>query len=163
MKAKPTYSSDVFCFSTWVIPPSGYPGQPPGFARRHRSASHKSPFSTSQPRLTPSGPCTQCLSPIVRIMGGCSCRPNAQEGCVFSGCHLPTATKSNAPLPPAPLSSPSPAVEDGLLPGAQLVHSLGHHICKLHELAAEGRLAQQQDEGIHAAGGGRERGTAVLA
>ena len=49
-------------------------------------------------------------------------------------------------------SNPSPAVEDSLLPGAQPVHLLRHCVCKLDELAAEGRLTQQQDEGIHAAG-----------
>lgn len=49
---------------------------------------------------------------------------------------------------------PSPAVEDGLLPGAQLVHLRRHRVGELDERAAEGHLAEQQDEGIRA--GGRE-------
>lgn len=57
-----------------------------------------------------------------------------------------------------PARSPSPAVEDGLLPGAQPVRLGRHGVRKLHELAAEGGLAQQQDRGVHAGGPGRGEG-----
>ena len=57
-----------------------------------------------------------------------------------------------------PACGPSPAVEDGLLPGAQPVCLGCHGVRKLHELAAEGRLAQQQDRGVHAGGPGRGAG-----
>ena len=56
---------------------------------------------------------------------------------------------------PRPARGPSPAVEDGLLPGAQPVRLGRHGVGKLHELAAEGRLTQQQDRGVHAGGPGR--------
>ena len=59
-----------------------------------------------------------------------------------------------SPHRPAPPGGPAPAVEDGLLPGAKPVHLLRHRVGKLDELAAEGRLAEQQDEGVHAGGRG---------
>lgn len=60
-----------------------------------------------------------------------------------------------------PARGPSPAVEDGLLPGAQPVCLSCHSVRKLHELAAGGRLAQQQDRGVHAGAGERSRLTAA--
>lgn len=57
-----------------------------------------------------------------------------------------------------PARSPSPAVEDSLLPGAQPVRLGRHGVRKLHELAAEGGLTQQQDRGVHAGGPGRGEG-----
>lgn len=60
--------------------------------------------------------------------------PNVAPGMASPPQHTPAAS--------------SPAVESSFLPGPQLVCPRGDGVRKLDKLAAEGRFAQEQDEGV---------------